>query len=429
MSSLVVFVHGLGANESEFWGKTPNTLKGCDHLSSRIDVRFWGYETTKRIRLHQRVLARFGAGKTLESVSSLGEHLWSKLRLWHQENEYHDIRLLGHSMGGLVVAAALGYGIKRNSPNDQDLIRALDAVAFVATPLGGASLADKAGPLFELFGDNVHVEDLAQGSKSREKLVSRFISEAVQRNRVSLTIFRASNDQVVNENEVDEPLINSEGANYRKDVLVGNHSGCVQDLGADSDNLKMLVNWANGDPLTSADIVERAKQGDFVSVFVSRPTMLNDRQNVFWQALDRMLSEYGLQGRTLGISDIQNSDGGMYDVLDLMRQCNGALILGFSQMHVENAVFKGGTTSVREQERCEFVTPWNHMEACMAFANELPLLIVKERNVQGDGVFDRSCLRLTPYETNLDLDWLENKLRPALEVWVDQVVKIVASRR
>ena len=111
----------------------------------------------------------------------------------------------------------------------------------------------------------------------------------------------------------------------------------------------------------------------------------------------------------------------MYDVLELLRQCHGAIILGLSQIHVENATFKGGTESARTEGPCEFVTPWNHMEACMAFAHGVPLLIVRESSVYDDGVFDRGCLRLTTYETDLSPSSLEGRFETALRSWLDQV--------
>ena len=111
----------------------------------------------------------------------------------------------------------------------------------------------------------------------------------------------------------------------------------------------------------------------------------------------------------------------MYDVLELLRQCHGAIILGLSQIRVENATFKGGTESARTDGPCEFVTPWNHMEACMAFAHDVPLLIVRESRVYDDGVFDRGCLRLTTYETDLSPSSLEGRFETALKSWLDQV--------
>ena len=275
----------------------------------------------------------------------------------------------------------------------------------------------------------MQVQDLAQGSKTRAKLVGNFIDRAVNSKKLALTIFRASNDQVVRESEVDEPIVGEPSAQYQKEVLVGDHSGCVQNLLADSDNIKMLVHWANGERLNAAYILDLAKRGKPVSVFVSRPTTLNRRQELFIEKLEKVLSNYGLKPRTLGLTDSQKADGGMYDVIELMRDCSGALVLGFSQIQVDNVTFKGGTKRISKKKQCEFVTPWNHMEACMAFAERLPLLIIKEEKVWSDGVFDKSCLRLVPQTTDLEPAWLDDqRFRNAMDGWVEQIARTMEAR-
>lgn len=421
MASLVVFVHGLGANEHAFWGTTPGSIRGSDLLREQTEVKFWGYETTSRPRPLQRFLGPVGAGAPLETIDSLGEHLWSKLRLWFRDGDYDSVRLLGHSMGGLVVAAALGRGVEESRSHDQAMIEAITGVAFVATPLGGASLANRTGALFELFGRNVHVEDLMPGSVSRRHLVNRFIDRALRDVSIPLTIFRASNDQVVAESEVDEPLVTRPDVSFKKDVLTGNHSGCVQNLEPESENLRMLARWTRG-PLSSHDIADLGRLGKPTSVFVSRPSLLNERQEHFWGVLEEHMMSSGLQPRTLGLGiDVPKQEGGMYDVLDLLEQCHGAVVLGLSQVKVERATFKAGTNKPRDAEQCEFVTPWNHMEACMAFANKIPLLIIREESVYPDGVFDRSCLRMTPYVTDLSKSSLQGRFDSMFQSWIEEV--------
>ncbi|MDH4118760.1 MAG: hypothetical protein OEX04_10305 [Acidimicrobiia bacterium] len=429
MSILAVLVHGLGANAHDFWGSTPEALCDSDALRPDVEIKFWGYETTARPRPVHRVLRPLGMGSPLESVDSLGEHLLSRLRGWYRDGHYDEVKLLGHSMGGLVVAAAVGRALEENRSADQGLIDTLSAVAFVATPLGGAKLAGRASPLFGLFGRNVHRDDLDPGSKSRARVVNRFIGQAVRSGRVPLTIFRASNDQVVEPDELDEPFAGDTTLSYRREVLSGTHSGCVQNLAPGSDDLRALVRWVNGDRLSADDIVALAERGEPISVFVSRPTDLNARQQAFWVALEASLAEKGLRVRTLGVTDEPQEEGGMYDVVRLLRQCDGALILGMSQATAEKVVFKEGTDNLRTETRCAFVTPWNHMEACMAFAHELPLLVIREQVVQGEGVLDRSALRVIPHKTDLDPSWLAGRGRGPIDSWVQNVAERAAGHR
>ena len=250
MTKLIVLVHGLGANANEFWGATPVALETEPSIiRNGYKVYFWGYQT-KLGPIGPLEKIPFFSRQT-ETLEELGEHLWSRLRQWFQDQNYEEVKLIGHSMGGLVVASAVGYGLHENEPRDHKLIKALQGIAFVATPLGGANLADKAEPIFKVFGRNVHIDDLRQGSVSRKKLVTRFINTALRGGyNINLKIFRAANDSVVNSAELIEPLAKEL---YELDVLSGGHSECIKNLEANDENLKLLVSWITAEAQLSSE--------------------------------------------------------------------------------------------------------------------------------------------------------------------------------
>lgn len=70
-----------------------------------------------------------------------------------------------------------------------------------------------------------------------------------------------------------------------------------------------------------------------------------------------------------------------------MESCEGAIILELEQLHVVDGRDKTGADSEEHVEDLNLPTPWNHIEAGMAFMLDLPMLIVKEEGVEG-GVFD-----------------------------------------
>ncbi len=71
-----------------------------------------------------------------------------------------------------------------------------------------------------------------------------------------------------------------------------------------------------------------------------------------------------------------------------MAECQGAIILGLRQINVLDAVLKEGTIQESRSMPSNFLpTPWNQIEAGMAFMLGLPTLIIKEDGVWG-GVFD-----------------------------------------
>jgi hypothetical protein len=74
----------------------------------------------------------------------------------------------------------------------------------------------------------------------------------------------------------------------------------------------------------------------------------------------------------------------------LSRNIARGVILGFEQFVATAGMWKRGTkeqTRLRQGKAAHFPTPWNHLEAGILFGMQLPLLIFREKSVQG-GVFD-----------------------------------------
>lgn len=239
MKRLIVFVHGLGAEKNEqgeFWGTTADLLRGHPRVdSSTFELEFWPYLTNKRPNLLNRFFP--GKDRELASLKGLGKILWGQLRLWMKQGQYSDIKLLGHSLGGLIVASAMGYGL-RHCPEDENIIQTLSGVALVVTPLRGSALADKAKLICR---NNKQIMELTTDSASRKSVVDRFIQEALQKHKLPLTIFEAPEDGTLQEGDLTAPL--PDDVDYSLETLSGGHSGCINSLEINHPNLEILVNW------------------------------------------------------------------------------------------------------------------------------------------------------------------------------------------
>ena len=157
-----------------------------------------------------------------------------------------------------------------------------------------------------------------------------------------------------------------------------------------------------------------------VSVFLSRPTALNDEQESFCDGLDQVLEDEGLRPRTLGVTDYPAS-APLAEVLKLMRDCDGALVLGLRQLHVESGRSKEGSPSAASVAGLYLATPWNQIEAGMAVALGRPLLLARELGVEG-GVFDVGSSDRFVHRVEFDAGWLESPaFRQPFEAWVADV--------
>jgi hypothetical protein len=159
---------------------------------------------------------------------------------------------------------------------------------------------------------------------------------------------------------------------------------------------------------------------NWTDVFLSRPTVLSPAQASFCQTLVEMLGAEHLTPRTLGVTDYP-ATAPLGEVLKLMRSCKGALVLGLNQLNVTRGTFKPGTSTAKEVSGVALPTPWNQIEAGIAVALGLPLLLVREPGVEG-GVFDVGSSDRFVHQATLSSDWLASQaFRQPFESWVAEV--------
>jgi hypothetical protein len=156
-----------------------------------------------------------------------------------------------------------------------------------------------------------------------------------------------------------------------------------------------------------------------INVFVSRPTWVS---NVYVRGLQGFLlrlTDYIMQPRTLGASDYPNR-APLDEVINLLDQCEGAVILGYPQIEIRDGMIKGQPVS----GVVHLATEWNHIEAGLAYARGLPLLVIHHVGVCR-GIFDRGATNTFLYEKDLsDPAWsVTPEISGALNKWREQVVK------
>ncbi len=162
-------------------------------------------------------------------------------------------------------------------------------------------------------------------------------------------------------------------------------------------------------------------------VFLSRPTSLTSTQDEFCEALSRFMEERGFRPRTVGVTDFGNR-APLTTVRTLMLQCAGAVILGLAQIHVTTGVRKQGTVNASDVTDVDLPTAWNHLEAGIAFALDLPLLVIREATLSMEGIFDPGIGDHFVHHGELTPAWLQSEpfLQPFSE-WARDVEGRAAS--
>jgi hypothetical protein len=148
-------------------------------------------------------------------------------------------------------------------------------------------------------------------------------------------------------------------------------------------------------------------------IFLSRPNWVpkiceNGLNNFY-----NLLKVNDLNPRTIGQSDYPNKSP-LEEVIDLMKKCQGTIVLGIPQTEIIKGKIKGKET----KEIIELGTEWNHIEAALAHSIGQPLLIIHHLNVQR-GIFDKGACNSFLYKIDFnDPTWpLSNEISGALLSW------------
>jgi len=148
-------------------------------------------------------------------------------------------------------------------------------------------------------------------------------------------------------------------------------------------------------------------------IFLSRPTWVPQEFEQGLNGFIRLLEGLDLSPKTIG-ANVFPSKSPLDEVVALMEQCSGAVILGYPQIRVQTGLLKG--TPIDGE--LFLATEWNHIEAALAYAKKLPLLVIHHKNVRR-GIFDRGAASSFLYERDLtESNWpLAEDLNGAVRQW------------
>lgn len=122
-------------------------------------------------------------------------------------------------------------------------------------------------------------------------------------------------------------------------------------------------------------------------IFVSVGGTATLEQEAFVRAVEDRLRSEGMSPHTVGRNTF-SSDAPLRAVETLMRECSGAVVIGLERTYFPHGVERRGGPKARELTETRFPTPWNQIEAAMAYAMALPLLALVEEGVSPEGLLE-----------------------------------------
>lgn len=127
---------------------------------------------------------------------------------------------------------------------------------------------------------------------------------------------------------------------------------------------------------------------DTMSVFMSVGTPANERQEAFIRAVEDRLRSEGLVPHTVGRNTF-SSDAPLKAVTELMDECSGAVVIALERTFFPEGLQKRGGAEESALANVKLPTPWNQVEAAMAYARGHPLLIIVENGLKPEGLLER----------------------------------------
>ena len=137
-----------------------------------------------------------------------------------------------------------------------------------------------------------------------------------------------------------------------------------------------------------------------LNVFVSVGGTATELQEAFVRAVEDRLRSEGLIPHTVGRNTF-SADSPLKTVTQLLDSCCGTVVIALERMYFPSGTDKRGGPKELPVVDVRLATPWNQIEAAMAYSRGHPLLVIVEQGIKSEGLLERGY------------DWYVQSVRPA----------------
>jgi hypothetical protein len=125
-----------------------------------------------------------------------------------------------------------------------------------------------------------------------------------------------------------------------------------------------------------------------LNVFVSVGSTATEHQEAFVRAVEDRLRSEGLVPHTVGRNTF-SSDAPLKAATELLDRCSGTVVIALERMYFAAGAEKRGGPKERALAETRLPTPWNQIEAAMAYTRGHPLLVIVENGIKSEGLLER----------------------------------------
>ncbi|AVY95721.1 hypothetical protein DAI18_17990 [Microvirgula aerodenitrificans] len=124
-----------------------------------------------------------------------------------------------------------------------------------------------------------------------------------------------------------------------------------------------------------------------LNVFVSVGGTATDSQEAFVRAVEDRLRSEGLIPYTVGRNTF-GSGAPLKTVSDLLDECSGTVVIALERMYFSSGIEKRGGSKEVSLSNIKLPTPWNQIEAAMAYSRNHPLMVIVESGLKSEGLLE-----------------------------------------
>lgn len=166
-----------------------------------------------------------------------------------------------------------------------------------------------------------------------------------------------------------------------------------------------------------------------IRVFLSRPNPFTNEQQYFIDKLKSTLENYNIESITLQAKDYSPYES-LSALNEMIKRCYGMVILAFGHTYIQSGVLKKGAIQDKkffESDEQSLDGKWItssfcQIEGAMAISNNIPILIIKQKNLRIDGILkdDKKIVSVSDFsledKTQID-SFFEQILEKEIYCW------------
>lgn len=155
-------------------------------------------------------------------------------------------------------------------------------------------------------------------------------------------------------------------------------------------------------------------------IFLSCGTTYTSEQEAFVSAVEKYLHNHDCETNTVGRNSFSISQPVKF-ARDLISKCDGIVVIAFERVRVDKGRDKPDSKDEKTVDGRLLPTVWNHMEAAMGYAHDLPILTLVASGLYREGMLSDRFEWLAQ-EVKLTPNYLtEDQFNQAFKDWLDRI--------